>query len=275
MLTTVRSKTRAPVAQPNRGIPLEMQTENAAQLNKTPVSASNLRRRTRSQSRNQQKLIPSNAALNNSANNANNPANRRVLPFDLFLINLRYNRSYATQNETSFDMTKLIESLLNDSKTNTDDTFDQDLDRKEKLILNSQNLQIFLEQLCPHKRHIKLENLKSLNLSQNKIKKCSLMFDLSSSLTQINANNISLILADSPRTTSMSSQAKAAQSNLTATTALLADAIATMKMPSNSIEMVTSESDFSESEDSMVSGDGYSSNDDDFLNKSKGSNKYI
>jgi hypothetical protein len=32
--------------------------------------------------------------------------------------------------------------------------------------------------LCPHKRHIKLENLKSLNLAQNKLKKFNFMFEL-------------------------------------------------------------------------------------------------
>jgi GTPase SAR1 family protein len=225
--SNIRSKTRAPASQLNKSIPLELVTNESSPNTKLAVTSSNLRRRTRSQSRNQQKLIP-NTGLSSSINTS---SNRRALPFDLFLINLRYNRSYANQNETNFDMSNLIESLLSDKKT----SLDHELDKKEKLILNSQNLQIFLEQLCPHKRHIKLENLKSLNLSGNKIKKCTLMFDLSSSLTQINANNISLILNQSPKSTS---------------------------------EMVTSESDFSESEDSLSSDDAFSSNDES-LNKSK------
>ena len=154
-------------------------------------------------------------------------------------------------------MSNLIESLLNEhNKSN--DTFDLDheLDKKEKLILNSQNLQIFLEQLCPHKRHIKLDNLKSLNLSQNRIKKCSLMLDLTSSLTQINANNISMILPEK-KTTKQQPQSTVvivAQSGKSAE-----------KVSNHSVETAaaTSDSDFSESEDLFSSDEAYSSNDED------------
>ena len=240
---SIRSKTRAPQS--------KIETPNAANLLNTPVITSsssssstgtNLKRRTRSQSRNQQKLITTTAQ--NSLNTSNT---QRVLPFDLFLINLRYNRSYANaQNETNFDMTTLIENLLNESKNQENFDLDQELDKKERLILNSQNLQIFLEQLCPHKRHIKLENLKSLNLSQNKIKKCSLMFDLTSSLTQINANNISLILPEKKK--------KQQQPIIR---------VKDNKSSNLTIEAITSDSDFSESETFFSSEDAYSSNDED------------
>ena len=55
-----------------------------------------------------------------------------------------------------------------------------ELERKEKKILNNMNIQLFMEHMCPHKRHIKLDNLKSINLSHNKLKRSKLMFDLAS-----------------------------------------------------------------------------------------------
>lgn len=54
-------------------------------------------------------------------------------------------------------------------------------EQKERVVINSQNLQVFLEQLCVHKRHIKLENLKSINLSQNRLKKFKFMINLAPS----------------------------------------------------------------------------------------------
>ena len=56
-----------------------------------------------------------------------------------------------------------------------------DVEHKERVLLNSMNLPVFLEQLCSHKRHIKLENLRSLNLANNKLKKFGFMFELSQS----------------------------------------------------------------------------------------------
>jgi hypothetical protein len=249
---SIRSKTRAPQSK------FETPNGNNFMLN-TPITtstsstATNLKRRTRSQSRNQQKLITT--TTQNSLNTSN--STQRVLPFDLFLINLRYNRSYANaQNETNFDMSNLIDSLLNEhNKSNDNFDLDHELDKKEKLILNSQNLQIFLEQLCPHKRHIKLDNLKSLNLSQNRIKKCSLMLDLTSSLTQINANNISMILPENKTTKQQQP-----------TVVIVAQGVKSAEKVSNhSIEAAgaTSDSDFSESEDLFSSDEAYSSNDED------------
>lgn len=134
----------------------------------------NVRRRTRSQSRNYRAIL--NSSDNSNDANKRMPSgvgNKRLIPFDLFLINLRYNRAYATANSASqddpvknnFEISKLIEEFLTSVESA------EVLARQEKLLLNSQNIQIFLEQLCPHKRHIKLENLKSINLSNNRIKK--------------------------------------------------------------------------------------------------------
>ena len=186
-MQSLRSKTRAP-AEPTTTTPVRSSPIQA--LNESR----NNKRRTRSQSRSQLKNLLS-PAVSVAAPTAPSSSNRRLLPFDLFLINLKYNSSYASSSSSSsndnanFDMSKLIEGLLR----KTDDS-DPDLDRKERLILNNQNIQVFLEQLCPHKRHIKLENLKSLNLSQNRIKKCSLMFDLGHS-SSIEPENISLVVA--------------------------------------------------------------------------------
>jgi len=58
-------------------------------------------------------------------------------------------------------------------------TSQYDLDVKEKKILSCLNVQALMEHVCPHKRHVKLENLKSLNLSHNKLKRSKLMLDLS------------------------------------------------------------------------------------------------
>lgn len=108
---------------------------------------------------------------------------KRLIPFDLFLINFRYNRAYASGTtiggpgeeklKSNFEISKLIEEFLTSVESA------EVLARQERLILNSQNIQLFLEQLCPHKRHIKLENLKSINLNNNRIKRFNFMFDLS------------------------------------------------------------------------------------------------
>lgn len=137
----------------------------------------NVRRRTRSHSRNYRAILSPNSA--NSTPESNNKQQmagaKRLLPFDLFLINLRYNRAYSTntttilndndENKSNFEISKLIEEFLTNAANS------EDLDKQERLILNSQNIQVFLEQLCSHKRHIKLENLKSINLNNNQIKR--------------------------------------------------------------------------------------------------------
>ena len=117
--------------------------EKSIQVN---LRSSSNRRRARSQSRN-----PARNSLVQI-----NPDKK--LPFDLYLMNYKYRR---IDNEMdAFD-------------------FDEMSKREREKFLNSQNIQIFIEQLCPHKRHIKLESLKSLNLSFNKIKKLDIVFDLS------------------------------------------------------------------------------------------------
>ncbi|CAF0874165.1 unnamed protein product, partial [Brachionus calyciflorus] len=129
---------------------LRSQREKSIQVN---LRSSSNRRRARSQSRN--------PARNSLQINSN--FNDKKLPFDLFLMNFKYRR---IENEN-----ELVD-------------FDEIHKFSRENFLNSQNIQIFLEQMCHHKRHIKLENLKSLNLSNNKIKKLDLMFDLSGSQTQ-------------------------------------------------------------------------------------------
>lgn len=116
--------------------------EKSIQIN---LRSSSNRRRARSQSR-------------NPARNSVQINPDKKLPFDLYLMNFKYRR---VENESdAFD-------------------FDEVSTHDREEYLNSQNIQIFIEQLCPHKRHIKLESLKSLNLSSNKIKKLDIMFDLS------------------------------------------------------------------------------------------------
>ncbi len=165
---------------------------NAAKISSTSssssVSQSQQKRRTRSQSRSARSILITsplndsnqlNGGVNNQSQNLNMLQNRRVLPFDLFLINLRYNLSYIQIGSNNNKDSKEIQSLIDDlnSCLKESDDFDY-LERKEKLLINNQNIQVFLEQLCPHKRHIKLENLKSLNLAQNKLKKFNFMFEL-------------------------------------------------------------------------------------------------
>lgn len=131
------------------------------------------KRRTRSQSRNYRVILSNqdSSAVNAANKLVSTPttATRRFIPFDLFLINLRYNKAYTNEavSKSNFEISKLIEEFLTAFDENTVDLLDQ----QEKLLLNSQNIQIFLEQLCPHKRHIKLDNLKSINLNNNRIKK--------------------------------------------------------------------------------------------------------
>ena len=147
--------------------------------------ANQQKRRTRSQSRSARTFLtsPPSASSQNSPNlseaqqlkHASNVANqKRLLPFDLFLVNLKYNQAYAgtAYRDMPQNRQQLLESVYLMLKS------DLDLTNMEKILLNSQNLQVFLEQLCPHKRHIKLENLKSINLSQNKMKKLTFMFEL-------------------------------------------------------------------------------------------------
>jgi hypothetical protein len=143
------------------------------------------KRRARSQSRSARTLLaspPINSlpAANQSTNSPQMQSNvvtqKRLLPFDLFLVNLKYNQTYSSSNsgyrEPPTNRQELLKGIYEVIKS------DFDLERKEKILLNSQNLQVFLEQLCPHKRHIKLESLKSINLSQNKLKKFDFMFEL-------------------------------------------------------------------------------------------------
>lgn len=141
-------------------------------------------RRTRSHSRNYRAILSNGGGENGAGSDAENkrlstpgvpPGAKRVLPFDLFLINLRYNRAYSSaaslsqgdEEKSNFEISKIIDEFL----TSADENVTELLDKQERVILNSQNIQIFLEQLCPHKRHIKLENLKSINLNNNRVKR--------------------------------------------------------------------------------------------------------
>lgn len=155
------------------------QNRDREQSIQASLRSNSTRRRTRSQSRNPNRNSASTLILPNSPGQPltdNN--NKRLLPFDLFILNLKYNRTYS--NKTIYDSNEIIEDLL-------DLEDESELNKKEKQLLNSQNIQIFLEQICPHKRHIKLENLKSLNLSQNKLKKVNFMFDLN--MPSLNQND--------------------------------------------------------------------------------------
>ena len=98
----------------------------------------NQKRRARSHSRS---AAASRSILSNAVQNRN--------PFELFLMNITNDeniRNLALQNEENY--------------------------------LNSHNLQCFLDKLCPHKRHVRLENLKTLNLNHNKIFNLKLTFNL-------------------------------------------------------------------------------------------------
>jgi serine/threonine protein kinase/GTPase SAR1 family protein len=195
---------------------------------------SNSRRRTRSQSRNNRASILISSAGSSAANatagvaasassspmssgipgaSSNAPAFnnlKRLLPFDLFLINLRYNRAYSTSTQTSVDDTSgsrlglqfdqaSIENQTDNGKNSLElarrDIEERELCKIERKLLNSQNIQVFIEQLCPHKRHIKLENLKSLNLCQNRLKRLSLMFDLNKPMLDIDALRAALCMS--------------------------------------------------------------------------------
>jgi hypothetical protein len=140
------------------------------------------KRRTRSQSRSARTLLaspPINSmpvANQSPQTQSSSAVQKRLLPFDLFLVNLKYNQTYSNSSsgyrEPPTNRQQLLNGIYEIAKS------DLDLERKEKILLNSNNLQVFLEQLCPHKRHIKLESLKSINLSQNKLKKFNFMFEL-------------------------------------------------------------------------------------------------
>ena len=121
------------------------------------------KRRTRSHSRNAaaSRLIGNNAIANRN-------------PFELFLLNSNYKNNSMQQHHQQAPHQPL----------------NVDYKDEEKL-LNSHNLQCFLDKLCVHKKHIKLENLKTLNLSQNKVKKLKLIFNLTilNSETLLNKNN--------------------------------------------------------------------------------------
>jgi GTPase SAR1 family protein/Leucine-rich repeat (LRR) protein len=95
----------------------------------------------------------------------------RLIPFDLFMVNTRYDLMTMTNIETSKN--EIVK--MNEQQELAEDV---ELYLNEKQFVNNINLPIFMEELCPHKRHIKLENLKSLNLSNNKLKHCYLMLDL-------------------------------------------------------------------------------------------------
>jgi hypothetical protein len=166
------------------GSQLQVLSSNQAQIQQQVV-----KRRTRSQSRSARTLLASppvnttatsQQAHTQAAVSAAATTQKRLLPFDLFLVNLKYNQAYAATGSTAnrepqtVNRQHLVDSIHAALKS------DLDLERKEKVLLNAQNLQVFLEQLCPHKRHIKLESLKSINLSQNKIKKFSFMIELAS-----------------------------------------------------------------------------------------------
>ncbi len=56
----------------------------------------------------------------------------------------------------------------------------------EKVHLNAANIQMYLEKLCIHKKHLKLENLKSLNLSNNKIVTFKICLNLNSAYSKAN-----------------------------------------------------------------------------------------
>ena len=224
----LRSKTRDPHRQMLLEQPLtpSMAMEPA---NNTRARSSS-RRRTRSQSRNN--FLNRNALGQSSPSNQQAAVvNKKILPFDLFLVNLRYNQSYnnetssrqtavkpADQQYSSLTMSDLFSpsnKLANDflelkfhhadrsspiqPMTKSPDSsydlssafpaqahpsYDDDDEEelfywfKEKQLLNRFNIQVFLDQLCPHKKHLKLENLKSLNLSNNKLGTCHILFDL-------------------------------------------------------------------------------------------------
>ena len=90
------------------------------------------------------------------------------MPFDIFLLNLK-NMHSLTDAHLSHDF----------KEPESDEASDySELQKREKKLLSSLNIQVFMEHVCTHKRHIKLENLKSINLSHNKLKRTKLMFDL-------------------------------------------------------------------------------------------------
>jgi len=199
----------------------------------TATTSSNVKRRARSQSRSHRNMIQTQAQTTTAAN-------RRILPFDLFLINLKYSRSYSNDtNENELLMTAV--DILLEQNNNSD--YDE-LEKKEKILLNNQNIQIFLEQMCPHKRHLKLENLKSLNLSQNKLKHFHLMFDLESDSInkQSNINDLNFISSHYSISKEIASLSLANETNRPKT-------IITNEIPSTDSEFSLSESELSSLED--------------------------
>ena len=102
----------------------------------------------------------SNGNANANANNNNNP--KRFMPFDLFLTNMRYNRAYsqaaaaaaATQAATTnYDESDALSPQSNQQQPHAAElSSEAELTKSERRLLNTQNLPIFLEQMCAHKR---------------------------------------------------------------------------------------------------------------------------
>ena len=128
-------------------------------------SLSTNRRRTRSQSRNHR---ITNAPLSLIGQNH--------VAFDIFLMNVGFVNSNSGRCGYLGDLTDPDMSSIHNP---------HELERREKRLLNALNIQTFMEHMCPHKRHVKLDHLKSLNLSQNRLKRCRLMLALSESNEQL------------------------------------------------------------------------------------------
>ena len=101
------------------------------------------------------------------------------IPFDIFLLNLKNVQCSSSSSSRSCTLANdsnnqffFLDAQFGDPETaeKVPKLGHYDLECKEKKILNGLNIQMFMEHMCAHKRHIKLENLKSLNMSHNKVK---------------------------------------------------------------------------------------------------------
>jgi len=148
---------------------------------KSPVKVSNKilnsnfsanRRRARSQSRSHRHVLSVSKIPAGLSTGHTSPQ----IPFDIFILNVKNAvKSVLVNSVCDLDMRQFADP---EAAEKVPTASEYDLDVKEKKILSCLNIQAFMEHVCPHKRHIKLENLKSLNLSHNKLKRSKLMLDL-------------------------------------------------------------------------------------------------
>lgn len=169
--------------------PLQRETNAAPQAsnNKTTITSkisSNInsfsanRRRARSQSKSHLSSHHRNAINLSYKLQAQGSHKACQVPFDIFLLNLKNMNSMAAAAATEMANDDLSSPEFREPESD-EPTDNVALEQREKRLLASHvNIQLFMDHVCPHKRHVKLENLKSINLSHNRLKRTKLMFEL-------------------------------------------------------------------------------------------------